>query len=97
MSTYDKGDKVRLAVVIQVSSADTDPTALILRVKEPDSTITVSNWPTPSDEIVKDSTGNFHLDVTIAQFGKHHYRWEATGAAVGAEEAGFDTRSSRVV
>ncbi len=48
-------------------------------------------------ELVRDSTGTFRVDLILADSGRHHYRWEATGSAHGAEEASFDVRTSNVV
>ena len=45
---------------------------------------------------VHDSTGIYHYDLTVDQPGRWIYRWEATGALVGAEEGQLFVRRSRV-
>ncbi len=81
---------------VTVSAVATDPTALTFRHKDPAGTLTAFDWGTDA-ELVRDSTGDFHVDLILSDSGRHHYRWEATGSAHGAEEASFDVRTSNVI
>ena len=81
---------------VTVDDVATDPTALTFRHKDPAGTLTAFVWGTDA-ELVRDSTGTFRVDLILADSGRHHYRWEATGSAHGAEEASFDVRTSNVV
>ena len=81
---------------VTVDDIATDPTVLTFRHKDPAGTLTAFIWGTDS-ELVRDSTGTFRVDLVLADSGRHHYRWEATGSAHGAEEASFDVRTSNVI
>ena len=86
---YDLGDTRRLSAAFTVSSAATDPTTLTFKMREPDGTVTTYVWETDA-ELVKDSTGNFHVDWLLAKVGKHYYRWIGTGAAAEADTGEFE-------
>jgi len=81
---------------VTVDSAATDPTALTFRHKDPAGTLAAFVWGTDA-ELVRESTGTFHVDLIVAASGRHHYRWEATGSAHGVEETTFDVRTSNVI
>lgn len=46
--------------------------------------------------IVKDSVGNYHVDLAITLTGTYRYRWVSTGTGAGAEEGWFQARTQRV-
>ena len=100
LASFSEADRNRLLQelneTITVDDAATDPTALTFRHKDPAGTLTAFVWGTDS-ELVRDSTGTFRVDLILADSGRHHYRWEATGSAHVAEEASFDVRTSNVV
>ena len=86
MAKYNVGDKVRFTVAITVDATPTDPTDLLFKFRTSEGTITVYTFGVDS-EVVKDSFGNYHADIIMVKpTGKCNYKWEATGAAVGAEE-----------
>ncbi len=90
MNKYDVGDQVRLSVVIANNAGTaTDPTTVTCTVRKPDGlaqTLSAS----------KDSTGNYHADVTIDQQGEWDYRWLGTGSLIVAEEGAFYVRVRKV-
>ena len=89
---YDLGDTRRLSAAFTIagnSPAATDPTTLTFKMREPDGTVTTYVEGTDV-ELVKDSTGNFHVDWLLAQAGKHYYRWIGTGAAAEADTGEFE-------
>lgn len=94
MKTYDVGDLVTLAVELKNSAgAVVDPTTLTLTVKPALGTATTYTYAL--GEITKDSTGNYHMDYTVASGsgGMIYYKWTATGAAIGVEQGSFAVRS----
>lgn len=92
---YDRGDVVRLtANFTNLSNTATDPTAVALRVKQPDGTVVVYNYPAT---IAKDSTGQYHYDLSIAESGDYYYRYEGTGAVQAAAEGLFHVHRSNVI
>jgi hypothetical protein len=93
LNVYDVGDSVRLSIAI-VNSAGvaTDPTALSLTVKP--ATGTAATYTYALAEITKDSTGNYHKDITVTSHdgGTWYYKFTATGAAIGMQQGSFGVR-----
>ena len=75
---------------------DTDPTAIVLTIKEPDGVVVTKNWPTPAD-ITRDDTGKFHFDFAITKAGRHVVNWTGTGAVSTASENEFYARRKEAV
>jgi len=95
---YVIGDLVRVKVTW--TDADTglpvDPTTITCRVKTPGGTVSVYTYAL--GQLVRKSLGVYQYDVaTGALSGWWEYRWEAEGAAVGAEEGRFHVEGSRVI
>lgn len=89
-NNYMVGQAVRLSAVFSNSAGTAaDPTTITCKVRNPAGTI-ASYTPT------KDSTGNYHYDVTIASDGNGEwlFRFEGTGAVTAAEESSFWVRDS---
>lgn len=61
----------------------TDPSALVFVIRAPNGEETRYEYGTDV-EVVKDSTGVYHVDVTLEQSGDWYVRWEATGAVITA-------------
>lgn len=93
------GSEMRFSVAFTLTDtgAAADPTTLVIKLKDPASTITTYTYGS-SAEVVQDSTGNYHADIAIpsgtASAGKWSWRWEATGAVVGATEGTFIVRET---
>ncbi len=93
-STYTDGQQVRFTVTIKDSAeALADPTGLTFQLMLPAGTISTDTYPADA-EPVRDSLGVFHVDKTVSNVGKHHYRWVASGAVIGAIEKVFDVKAS---
>ena len=88
MAAFQQGQLVRLSVAFTVASTATDPTAVTLKIRTPSNSTVTYTYGTDG-ALVKDSTGNYHLDYTVAAKGLHIYRWAGTGAVVAAEEGSF--------
>ena len=89
-NNYMVGQAVRLSAVFRNSAGTaTDPDTITVKYRNPAGTIT-SATPT------KDSTGNYHYDVTIPSdgHGEWLFRFEGTGAVTAADEAAFWVRDS---
>ncbi len=95
-TAYDIGDQVRCSCTFTIGVVNTDPTTITARVKKPDGTVTVSVYGTDV-ALVKDSVGNYHIDVDATASGTWRYRFEGTGAAKAAEEGTFIVERSRVL
>ena len=93
LNEYDKGDLIRLTVAFTVADVATDPTTVGVKYKKPSGGVTTKTFPV-DPEIVKDSVGNYHIDVPADETGVWSFRWESTGTAQGAEEGQFKVRRS---
>lgn len=87
-SSYHIGDLRVLSAQFRVGTTLTDPSALTFEMLEPDGVKTTYTQGVDA-ELVKDGTGQFHVDWTIAKAGRHFIRWAGTGAAQEANEGEF--------
>jgi hypothetical protein len=94
MTTYDVGDVVRLSNAYTQSAVAIDPTTVTLVVMAPDTTETTYTYA--GTTITKDSTGNYHVDVSVTASGTWRYRWTSTGTGAASEEGSFQVRVRRV-
>jgi len=82
---FDVGDLKRLSWTTKnLAGALADPTAMALKVRLPDYTLTSKSFPADA-EVVHDATGTFHYDLTFALAGRYVVGFHATGAVVEAE------------
>src|SRR5581483_7657357 len=94
VTNYDAGELAHLTAVFQVSGVDTDPSAVTADVRAPDRTVT--HYTVTTGQIVKDSTGHYHLDVTASQAGDWWYQFTGSGAAADVSEGVFYVREEKV-
>lgn len=93
-NTYDIGDVVRIYGAFSQASIPIDPSTVTLQVAAPDATSVTYTYAGAT--IVKDSVGNYHVDIDILQRGTYRYRWSSTGTGKAAEENWFQVRTQRV-
>lgn len=97
VNEYDIGDSVRISVSTATDAGvPTDPTGLTVRYKVANGTAVVLTYGTDA-EVVKDSSGEFHMDIDLTSDMNGalvKYRWVATGAVKGADEGAFKVRQS---
>ncbi len=91
---YSVGQIIRLSVAITQSGSGVDPAALSLIIKDPTGTETTFTYA--SAQIQKDSTGNYHYDVTASYAGTYQLRWLGTGSAAGAQQDSFIVQALNV-
>ena len=94
-NSYTLGQNVRCSVVIRnvTTQALVDPTTVTFRAKSPNGTLTVHVFGV-DPELIKDGVGQYHDDITLNVAGDWYYRWEGTGAHVGACENRMCVRGS---
>lgn len=86
---YAVGSLVRASVFFtDLNGAATDPTTITAKYQNPAGQETSKTYVT-DPEVVKDSTGRYHIDITVATAGTWYYRWNGTGAVVAAVEKSF--------
>jgi hypothetical protein len=95
MNTYDKGDLIRCAGNFQTASVDVDPSTVTFKVKAPAGTVTTYVYLTDA-QVVKDSVGDYHVDVSASEDGQWWYRFESTGTGQAAAENSFYVKSEVV-
>ena len=79
-TAYDIGDVRRLSTATTNSNGDAaDPAELTFTLQPPDGATVNYTYGTDA-ELVKDSVGNYHVDITLLQFGRYSYKFNATGA-----------------
>ena len=94
INTHDVGDLVRCSGAFTTSAgAATDPAAVFFKYKDPSGNIATLQY-TVDAELVKDSTGNYHVDVDADESGTWYYRFYGTGSGQSAGEAKFKVQAS---
>lgn len=101
ITTYDVGDAVRVSAVwTDADSTAVDPDVVRFKFRTPNGTLTTYVYLTDT-ELVRDSTGNYHVDLSVTNSpGNWLYRFEGEtsgGAAQGAAESYFTAKASSVL
>jgi hypothetical protein len=88
-NSYDTGDLIVLkAVFTDRLAALIDPSTVAFRIKTPSNIVTMYTFGTDA-ELIKDSVGNYHIDISVMESGDWYYRFESTGTGQAAEEGQF--------
>jgi hypothetical protein len=86
---YDKGDLVRCSGTFKDSSNELiDPTVVKFDFTAPGEDAVTYTYATDL-QLVKDSTGLYHVDVDAAMAGTWFYRFYSTGTGQAADEGSF--------
>ena len=89
---HDIGDLRRLSVAFTDSGGTAgDPDAVTFTLRTPDGTVTTYTYGTDA-ELVRSGTGAYYVDWTIAQAGRHVYRFAGAGTLTAAENSEFYAR-----
>ena len=96
INVYSVGTKVRLSSAFTDIDGDAqDPGGVQFKLRAPDGTVTTYIYGTDA-ALVKDSTGNYHVDWLIADAGVHRYRFAGVNSGQAANEGSFRADQSRV-
>lgn len=88
-NTYELDNVVRVSVVFKNSAGvNADPTAIQFQYQPENASVTTKIYGTDV-EVVKDSTGNYHVDLTVSSAGRWWTKWKGTGAIIAADENSF--------
>lgn len=86
---YHLGDLVRVSgVFTNAVGTAVNPTVVNLSFRNPSGNETTYIYGTDA-ALVKDSTGNYHVDIDADEAGIWHYRWWSTGTGQAAEAVKF--------
>ena len=92
--TYDIGDVVRIYSNFTQAAVAIDPSTVTMKLVKPDAT--TQSYTYAGATVIKDSTGNYRVDVAPAFNGTYKYRWSSTGTGAAAEEGQFQVRVQKV-
>ena len=94
--SYDIGDSIRCSVEFKARSTGTltDPSVVTFKFKNPAGTETTYVYGTDA-ELVKDSTGMYHVDLDISSPGIYFYRFVGSGTVKAASESKFTVKASQ--
>lgn len=96
INVYDVGDLVTVSGAFTDTSDDpADPSTVSLAYTDPSGNVTTLVFGVDAD-VVKDSTGNYHVDVSVDEAGDWHYRWISTGTGQGAQLGQFAVKPRQV-
>jgi hypothetical protein len=94
MNTHDIGDVVRCSGAFTDSDgAAQDPGGVTFEFQDPSENEVIYTYGTDA-ELVKDSTGNYHVDLTIDEAGYWYYRFNGVTTGVSGGEGVFAVRES---
>ena len=89
VNTYQLGDLVRCSgPFTNASDAAIDPSEVYFQVKNPSNQTTTYHYGQHA-QLVKDSTGNYHVDIDADLCGTWYYRFYSTGTGQAADENSF--------
>jgi len=89
IQVYQKGDPVTLSEAFRDGAGELVDPDTVKFLYTPPSGVTVELVYGTDAEVVKDSTGNYHVDLTPDEAGQWVYRWESTGSGQAAENGEF--------
>ena len=94
MDYYDKGSLVKVPVTFADDDGDAqDPTTVKFQVADPSGNTASYTYGT-DDEVVKDSTGNYHLNVDCDESGLWKWHRYSTGTGQASDEGRFYVNAS---
>ena len=94
MASYARGQLVRCSVqfVNKTSGAAVDPATVSFEYRVGSGSVTTYVYGT-NNQLVKDSTGNYHVDLdTSSASGDWYWRFSSTGVNQGAVEGKFTVK-----
>jgi len=94
VNQYDVGDLVRVTGVFKdAEGVAIDPSTVAFKLRKPNRSITTYLYGTDI-QLVKDSTGNYRVDISADVKGIYKYRWYSTGNGQAAGENQFEVVKS---
>lgn len=89
INAYTLGKVVRVSAAFTTAAGvATDPTLVLCKYKNPAGIVTTLTYGTDA-ALVRDSAGNYHVDLDAATEGAWYVRWYSTGSGQTAEESQF--------
>jgi hypothetical protein len=95
-NTYFLPGVVQCSATFQIAGSDADPDGVVFKVRVPNTALATVYVYGTDDEVVKDATGKYHVDVIPTQRGTYYYRFEGSGDSPAAMEGSFHVDVSHV-
>ena len=93
IAVYQKLDLRRISATFKnAAGSAADPSAVTFKYTKPSGTVTTLVYLTDG-ALVKDSTGNYHVDLSLTEPGRWFYQWKGTGTVEEVEEGEFEVFS----
>lgn len=92
-TTYEIGDTIRLTGTFTLSSVNTDPTTITLKVQDPSGN--EDTYTYALSQVAKSATGIYYKDITLDEKGVWHYRFVGTGTVAAAYDGYVFVRESQ--
>ncbi len=90
-----KGNEVRVAVAFtNTAGTAVDPATVVFKYEDPAANVTTLTYPTDA-VLVKDSTGNYHVDINCDEAVMWHWEWRGSGDNQATVEGNFAVTESR--
>jgi hypothetical protein len=97
ITSYDLGSTARISGEMRdFGGYPLDPDVVLFSVKAPSAPTGVTYEYRLHEQLVRDSMGNYHVDLPCAEPGMWYYRWETPGTGQGAKEGQFYVKESVV-
>jgi hypothetical protein len=95
-ASYYKGQLVRVSATYtdKTTGAAVDPAGVTFKYKNPAGSTTILVYPT-DPTLVKDSVGNYHVDINANAIGNWYFQWSSTGVNQAAYEDSFVVKDSQ--
>lgn len=96
-TSLEQGSLARVSALFKNASGTlVDPSTVSFKLLKPDGTVVTKVYLTDV-ELVRDSLGTFHIDVSVPDWGTWWYRWESTGQGQAAADGRLYVRNSAVL
>lgn len=96
INVFDTGDKIRLSAAFRdIDAVAQDPGGVTFTLRAPSGALTTYTYGTDA-ALVKDSTGNYHVDVVVSAAGRYRYRFAGVTTGQAAAESVFRVQASGV-
>lgn len=93
-TTYIVGQEVRVAGEFRdIDNTLVDPTGVLFKFIKPSGVLTTYTYLV-DEEVVRDETGKYHVDIYADQVGLYNWRWESSGGTVTAADGSFQVENS---
>lgn len=95
INEYDLGDLVRCSGPFTTTAgAAMDPAAVYFKAKDPEGAVIGPYQYGVDAQLVKDSVGNYHVDLDANKTGTWTYKFYSTGNGQAADERSFTVARS---